>query len=217
MRGDKDLQRDVMAELAWEPRVDAAEIGVSVESGIVILNGTVKSFPEKWAAESAAQRVKGAKAVTDEIAVKLSGDSERDDTDIARAAVNALEWNSAVPRNQVKVLVEKGWITLEGTVEFHYQRTEAEIAVRYLLGVRGVTNQITVKPSVSATIVKGQIETALERAAEIDAKKIVVETHGNQVVLRGNVKTWAERDQAEHAAWAAPGVASVQNRIEISY
>lgn len=217
MRGDKDLQRDVMAELAWEPRVDAAEIGVSVESGIVILNGTVKSFPEKWAAERAAQRVKGAKAVTDEIAVKLSGDSERDDTDIARAAVNALEWNSAVPRNQVKVLVEKGWVTLEGTVEFHYQRTEAEIAVRYLLGVRGVTNQITVKPSVSATIVKGQIETALERAAEIDAKKIVVETHGNQVVLRGNVKTWAERDQAEHAAWAAPGVASVQNRIEISY
>jgi osmotically-inducible protein OsmY len=217
MRGDIELQRDVIAELAWEPRVDAAEIGVSVESGIVILNGTVKSFPEKWAAESAAQRVKGAKAVTDEIAVKLSGDTERSDTDIARAAVNALEWNSAVPRNQVKVLVEKGWITLEGTVEFHYQRTEAEIAVRYLLGVRGVTNQIAVKPSVSATIVKGQIETALERAAEIDAKKIVVETHGNQVVLRGNVKTWAERDQAEHAAWAAPGVASVQNRIEISY
>lgn len=217
MRGDKELQRDVMAELAWEPRVNATEIGVSVESGVVILNGTVKNYPEKWAAENAAERVKGVKAVTDEITVKLPGDSERNDTDIARAAVNALEWNSAIPRNRVKVLVEKGWITLEGGVEFNFQRSEAETAVRYLLGVIGVTNRITVKPSISAAVVKDQIETALERAAEIDAMKIVVETHGNQVVLRGSVRTWAERDQAEHAAWAAPGVANVQNRIEVSY
>lgn len=217
MRGDIELQRDVIEELAWEPRVDAAEIGVSVESGIVILNGSVRTYAEKWAAESAAKRVKGVKAVTDEIAVKLTGDSERNDADIARAAVNALEWNSVVPRNRVKVVVEKGWITLEGTVEFQYQRTDAEMAVRNLMGVRGLTNQINVKPAVSISAVKGQIEKALERAAEMDAKKIVVEIHGNQVVLRGNVKTWSERDQAEHAAWAAPGVANVQNRIEISY
>jgi len=216
MRGDRELQSDVIGELAWEPRVDAAEIGVSVESGIVILNGTVKSFPEKWAAESAAQRVKGVKAVTDEIVVTLPGSNERSDTDIAREAVNALALNSVVPRNRIKVLVAKGWITLEGTVDFHYQRTEAEMAVRNLIGVRGVTSQINVKPAVSIADVKSQIEKALERAAEMDAKKIVVEIHGNQVVLRGTAKTWAERDQAERAAWAAPGVANVQDRIEIS-
>jgi osmotically-inducible protein OsmY len=216
MRGDMEIQRDVMEELAWEPRVDAAEIGVSVESGIVILNGTVRSYLEKWAAESAAQRVKGVRAVTDEIAVKLPGDSERNDADIARATINALEWNSAVPCDRIKVLVEKGWITLEGTVGFHHQKTEAETAVRALVGVRGVTSQINVKPAVSISDVKGQIEKALKRAAEVDAKKIIVETHGNQVVLRGNVKSWVEREEAEHAAWAAPGVANVQNMIEIS-
>jgi len=217
MSGDVELQRDVMGELAWDPRIDAAEIGVSVESAIVILNGTVRSFPEKWAAEAAAQRVKGVKAVTDEINVKLPGSSERNDSDIARAAVNALEWNASVPRNHVKVLVEKGWITLEGTLEFHYQRAEAEAAVRNLIGVKGVYDQIVIQPTVSAANVKAQIEKALERAAEMDAEKIRVETHGNQVVLRGNVKSLAERQQAEHAAWAAPGVANVQNRIEISW
>lgn len=217
MRGDRKLQRDVMEELAWDPRVDAAEIGVSVESGVIILNGTVMSFPEKWAAERAAQRVKGVKAVRDEIVVKLASDSEHSDADIAVAAVNALEWNASVPRNTVKVLVEKGWITLEGTVEFHYQKTEAENAVRNLVGVTGVSNQINIKPAVSAANVKDQIERALQRAAQMNAKKIVVETHGNQIVLRGSVKSWTEREEAEHAAWAAPGVKNVQNRIEVSW
>jgi osmotically-inducible protein OsmY len=177
----------------------------------------VKSYPEKWAAEEVVQRVKSVKVVTDEIIVKLPGDSERSDTDIAIAAVNALNWNASVPPNRVKVLVDKGWVVLAGTVEFHYQKLEAEMAVRNLLGVRGVSNQIEIKPAVSAENVKSQIEKALERAVETDAKKIVVETHGNQVVLRGNVKSWMEREEAENAAWAAPGVASVQNRIAISY
>jgi osmotically-inducible protein OsmY len=217
MKTDMGLQSDVLAALAWEPRVDAAGIGVSVESGVVVLNGRVRSFPEKWAAESATQRVKGVKAVTDEIVVTLPGDSERSDADIAIAAVNALDWNASVPPNRIQILVEKAWITLEGSVEYHYQKTEAERAVRDLRGVRGVTNRISIKPSVSVENVKSQIEKALERAAEMDAQKIVVETHGDRVVLRGNVKSWAEREQAEHAAWSAPGVADVRNRITVCH
>lgn len=216
MAGDITLQRDVMGELAWEPRVDAAEIGVSVEGGIVILNGTVKSFPEKWAAESAAQRVKGVKAVTDELTVKLPGNSERSDADIARAAVSALEWHTLVPHDDIQVLVEKGWVTLDGLVEFHFQRAEAEMALRNLIGVRGVSNQIRVKPPISSIDVKHQIEMALERVAEMDAKNISVETHGNQIVLRGCVRSRAEREQAEQTAWSAPGVATVLNRIAVS-
>lgn len=216
MSADVELQRKVMDALAWEPKVDAAEIGVSVASGIVSLNGAVRSFPEKWAAERAAQRVKGVKAVTDEIVVRLPGSIQSTDADIAGAALNALKWSATVPDDRIKVLVADGWITLEGTVEFHYQRTEAESAVRNLIGVKGVSNQITVKPEVSAANVKTKIEEAIERAAELDAKKIVVETHGNQVVLRGKVKSWTEKEEAEYAAWAAPGVANVQNRIEVS-
>jgi osmotically-inducible protein OsmY len=217
MRTDKELQQHVMDELTWEPSLDAAQIGVSVDSGVVMLSGTVRSYSEKWAAERGAERVKGVRAVTDEIAVKLPGDTERSDSDIAGAAVNSLELNALVPRNRVKVVVEKGWIRLEGSVEFRYQRTEAEMAVRNLVGVKRVFNAINVKPLVSPAIVKGQIERALERAAEMDAKEIIVETHGNQVVLRVSVKSWREREQAEHAAWGAPGVTNVQNRIEVCW
>ena len=217
MKTDLELQNDVMASLVWEPRIDAAAIGVSVESGVVILNGRVRSFPEKWAAESVAQRVKGVRAVTDEIVVALPGDCERSDADIAIAAINALDWNASVPRKQIQILVDKAWITLEGTVEYHYQKIEAARAMHNLLGVRGVSNRITIKPHISTEGVKIKIERALERAAEMDAEKIVVESHGDQVVLRGNVKSWAERDQAEQAAWSAPGVADVRNRIVVSY
>jgi osmotically-inducible protein OsmY len=217
MRTDKELQQHVMDELTWEPSLDAAQIGVSVDSGVVMLSGTVRSYSEKWAAERGAERVKGVRAVTDEIAVILPGDTERSDSDIAGAAANSLELNALVTRNRVKVVVEKGWIRLEGSVEFRYQRTEAEMAVRNLVGVKGVFNAINVKPLVSPAIVKGQIERALERAAEMDAKEIIVETHGNQVVLRGSVKSWREREQAEHAAWGARGVTNVQNRIEVCW
>jgi len=217
MRTDTELQRGVMEALAWEPSIDAAGIGVSVESGIVMLGGMVKSLPQKWTAVRVAQHVSGVKAVTDEITVKLPGDFERGDADIARAAVNALDWNVSVPRNRVKVVVERGHITLEGEVRFHYEKVAAERAVRNLIGVTGVSNVISVKPpKVSAGDVKDRIEQALERAAEVDAGKISVEAANGKVTLRGTVKSWTERDEAEWAAWAAPGVSGVENHIRIT-
>jgi osmotically-inducible protein OsmY len=217
MKTDTELQHAVMEELAWEPSVDAAEIGVSAESGIVMLSGIVKSLPQKWAAEKAAQRVSGVKAVTDEIAVKLPGDSELGDTEIARAAVNALDWNASLPRGRVTLIVSHGWITLEGTVQFHYERVAAEYAVRGLTGVKGVTNLISVKPQqISPGNIKHRIEQAFERAADLDAQTISVEAKGGKVILRGTVNSWAEREQAEVTAWAAPGVSHVDNEILVT-
>jgi len=215
MRIDKELQQQVMDELAWEPSIDAAEIGASVDSGVVMLSGTVRSLPEKWAAERAAERVKGVRAVADEIVVKLPGTFQRDDADIARAALNTLEWNASVPHGRLQVLVEKGWITLDGTVDRYFQKSEAETVVRKLLGVKGVVNRIAVKPIILPADVKNQIAKALERTAVVDAKRISVEVRGTTVVLSGAVKSWVERDGAERAAWAAPGVANVENMIEI--
>jgi osmotically-inducible protein OsmY len=216
MKIDKELQKHVMDELTWEPSVNAAQIGVSVDAGVVMLGGTVGSYPEKWAAERAAERVKGVKAVTDEIVVRLPGDFQRGDSEVARAAVNALDWNASVPQGRIQVLVQNGWITLDGTVEFHFQKAEAERAVRSLLGVKGVVNRVSLKPLISPVDVKSQIVRALERAAEVDAKKISVETRDSKVILRGAVKSWVERDEAERAAWAAPGVSDVENKIEIA-
>jgi osmotically-inducible protein OsmY len=216
MKSDLQLQRDITDELAWEPSVDAAAIGVTVDSGVVTLTGTVKSLPEKWAAERAAQRVGGVKAVSDEIAVALPGDVTHTDTDIARTAASSLEWNDSIPTNRVKVLVKDGFVTLSGKVEYCYQKLEAERAVRNLMGVKGVHNEIEVMPLVWASDVKGKIEKALERAAEVDAQRISVETQNQRVILRGNVRTWMEREEAERAAWSAPGVAEVQNDIRIA-
>jgi len=216
MKTDTELQKDVMDELTWEPSVDAAGIGVSVDSGIAVLNGTVRSLPQKWTAERIAQRVAGVKAVTDELLVKLPGDSERSDTDIARAAVNALDWNDSVPRNRVKVVVEHGRVTLQGEVQFQYERIAAEHAVRRLVGVKGVSNLISVKPPrVSPLDVKKKIEQALERAAALNARKIFVQAAEGKVILSGHVKSWPERDRAEWAAWAAPGVSKVENNIVV--
>jgi osmotically-inducible protein OsmY len=199
----------------YEPSVHAAEIGVAAKDGIVTLTGRVQSYWEKLAAERAASRVSGVKAVVNELEIRVPSFSERTDEDIARAALNALDWSISVPSDRIKVKVSKGWITLEGNVEWQYQKAAAEKAVRFLIGVKGVSNLIEVKPQVSTTVVKSAIEAALKRSAEVDANRITVETHGDKVTLRGCVRSRFEREEAERAAWAAPGVRSVDNRITI--
>jgi osmotically-inducible protein OsmY len=216
MKGDKELQKQVMDELSWEPSVNAAEIGVASDSGVVMLSGTVQSYSEKWAAERAAERVKGVKAVTDEIQVRILGDFQRTDADIARAATNNLEWHASVPHDRIKVLVENGWVTLDGTVEYHFQKAEAQRVVRNLLGVKGVINRIDLKPVISPVDIKNKIVQALQRTAAVDAKHISVESSDTKVILRGAVKSWVEREGAEQVAWAAPGVSEVENNIEIA-
>ena len=213
MKTDKELQNDVMNELDWEPRVDPAEIGVAVKDGIVTLSGHVDTYPEKWAAEQAAGRVSGVKAVVEEIDVKLPGIYERTDQDIARAAANVLDWNSYVPRDRVKVQVQGGWVTLSGEVDWRYQREAAGDAVRSLMGVKGLANDISVKPAVSPVEVKTKIEAALERSAMIDASGIKVTAKGSKVTLKGTVRSWTERNEAGRVAWSAPGVTEVANEI----
>jgi osmotically-inducible protein OsmY len=213
---DTQLQRDVLDELKWEPSVDAADIGVSVKEGIVTLTGHVSSYAEKYAAERAAKRVYGVKAVANELDVKLPGSSRRTDEDIAAAAVGALRSNLAVPADKIKVTVSSGWVTLEGVVEWQYQKMAAESAVRYLPGVVGLSNQITVKPRVSPGELKSKIEDALKRSAEMDARRITVEVEGSKVILRGTVRSWAEKEEAAREAWAAPGVTSVENLIVVA-
>ena len=212
---DLELKKSVEAELNWEPSINAAEIGVAVKDGVVTLTGRVESYWEKVAAEGAAGRVARVRAVANELEIRLPSSSERTDEDIARAAVNALDWFVSVPSDRIKVKVSKGWVTLEGTVDWQYQKSAAERAVRDLIGVKGVTNVVEVKPRVSATEVKSAIEAALKRSAEVDARRITVETDGDKVILRGTVRSVAERHEAERAAWRAPGVRTVENQVTI--
>ena len=217
MKTDSQLQQDVMAELKWEPAVHAAQIGVEVKDGVVTLAGEVGSFGEKWNAERAAQRVNGVQALTVELTVKLSEFGKRTDADIARSAETTLGWTNSLPANAVKVLVEGGWLTLSGDVEWQYQRRDAFDSVRYITGVTGVSNQIGNKPSLSATVVKSDIEAAIKRRAAADAKTISVDVKGADVTLTGTVHSWAERELATRSAWSSLGVKNVVDKMTLVF
>jgi osmotically-inducible protein OsmY len=217
MKTDNQVQQDVTAELKWEPAVHAARIGVEVKDGVVTLSGQVDSYAEKLHAERAAQRVSGVKALATDLKVHLTGISKRTDADIAGAVENVLEWTTSPPAGAVKVKVEKGWVTLTGTVDWWYQRETAKDSVRYLLGVVGVSNEIAIKPTVSATAVKSDIEAALKRTAVADAKKIKVDVHGSDITLSGSVHNWAERESVTTSAWGTPGVRNVTDNMTLAY
>jgi osmotically-inducible protein OsmY len=214
MKADMEIRRDVEAELAWEPSIDAAKIGVAVTKGVVTLTGEVASYAEKYKAQRAAERVAGVIGVVNEIKVDLP--HELTDTEIATEAAEALRSHTLVPEDKVKIVVVNGWITLKGEVPNDYQRRAAEQAVRFLPGVRGVSNLIKVVPTVEPRNIKEEIEKAFQRQAALDAQNISVEVSGGEVTLRGTVHSWIERHEAEKAAWAAPGVRSVKNYITVN-
>src|SRR5258708_12594427 len=212
-RTDVQIQQDVLAELKWEPRPTPNEVGVIVKDGIVTLTGWVDSYTKRWAAEDAAHRVKGVKAVANDIEVRLSTEDEKTDEDIAKAVVGALEWDAFIPIDKLDVTVSKGWVTLKGEVEWQYQKQDAERVVRRIQGVKGVSNLIVVKPKATPDDLKKRIEDALVRSAELDAQRITVEVDGTKVILKGTVRSWAEREEAERQAWAPPGVPEGENPI----
>lgn len=216
MRSDSDIRRDVEDELRWDPDIDPIDIAVSVNNGVVTLAGFVRSYMQKYQAEADAKRVAGVLAVVNDLEVRLPNVDEQPDPDIARDAVERIKSELPYAWDKIRVLVRNGWITLEGEAEWNYQREHAEEAVRRVRGVRGITNNIEVKPRVAPVEIKRKIEEALRRAAEVDASRITVETNGGEVILRGTVRSWAEREQAERAAWWAPGVSKVDNRIIVS-
>jgi osmotically-inducible protein OsmY len=215
MRSDLEIQADVVAELRWEPGLRDDDIAVAVRDGVVTLAGYVDSYADRWRAERAAARVRGVRAVANDLEVKLPRGLERTDPELARAVLNALEWNTLVPHDRIKVTVDRGWVTLEGDVDYYYQAEEAERAVRTLTGVKGVTNLITVLAHPTPEDVKRRVREALERSAELDADRITVEVDDHKVILKGTVRSYAELKDAERAARNAPGVTQVENRLTV--
>lgn len=214
---DAEIKTYVLSELKYEPNVKATDIGVTVKDGVVTLNGFVPNYWEKWGAVTAAKRVSGVRAIADDIEVRLSISGTHSDSDIATAAAKRIELSTSLPVEAIKIKVSEGWITLEGTLEWWYQKNLAETAVKYLAGVKGIENLISIKPKVTSSGIGTAIASAFQRSALLESNKIEVEVSGNQVILSGEVQTHAERDEAERASWAAPGVSSVDNQITVAW
>jgi osmotically-inducible protein OsmY len=216
MKSDSEIERDVREELQWDPDLNAEDIAVSVKDGVVTLAGFTRSYTDRFEAEAAAKRVAGVHAVANDIEVRLPAIDQRPDPDIARDAVAALKSQLPISHDKIKVVVKDGWITLEGAAEWQYQKTTAENAVRKVKGVKGVTNVIQLKPAVQPADIQRKIQNAFKRSAEIDANRITVEAKGSEVILKGTVRSWMEREEAERVAWSAPGVTHVEDRIVVS-
>jgi osmotically-inducible protein OsmY len=216
MKSDREIEQDVRDELQWDPDLDAGDIAMSAKNGVVTLAGFVKSYTDKYEAEAAAKRVAGVVGVANDLEVRLPSVDERPDPDIARDAVAAIKSQLPISSEHIKVVVKNGWVTLEGQVEWQYQRSTAENAVRRIKGVKGVSNLIQLKPRAEPSEIKRKIEEAFRRNAEVDANRITVEAHGGEVILKGTVRSWIEREEAERAAWSAPGVTKVEDRIIVS-
>jgi osmotically-inducible protein OsmY len=216
MKTDAQLHQDIMQALDWEPSLNPIHIDVAIRDGVVTLTGFVTSLTEKWTTEHVVKSVSGVKAVADDLEVRLPTENERTDSDVARAAVTALEWNTSVPHDRITVTVRNGWVTLDGSVDWPYQKTAAEEAVRPLMGVKGVTNTLVVQPKVEATDISAKIAEAFKRNAALEAQKIWVEATGSKIILRGNLHSWIERAEAERIAASAPGVAEVENHISVT-
>lgn len=215
MKSDKKIQEDVMAELQWEATLNATEIGVAVQHGVVTLSGNVNNYMKKRHAELAAKRVKDVKAVALDINVDLWPEDNSSDTEIAKAIIDAFSWNTLVPDDKIKIKVDHGWVTLEGEVEWQYQKTAAYNAINFLRGIKGISNLIVVKPVINKALMKEEIKRALERNADIKAGEVEIVTIGHRIILKGKVGSWYEKDIIERTAWASPGVTNVVDEIEI--
>jgi osmotically-inducible protein OsmY len=216
MKSDSDIERDVKEELRWDPDLDAIDIGVSVSKGVVSLTGFVKSYLDKYEAEVAAKRVAGVVGVANDLEVRIPSVDQRPDPDIARDAVAAMKAQLPFSSEHIKAVVKNGWVTLEGQVEWQYQKSTAENAVRAIKGVKGVINTIHLKPQAEPSEIKNKILEAFKRNAEVDANRMEVEAHGGEVILKGKVRSWIEREEAERIAWSAPGVTKVEDRIVVA-
>jgi osmotically-inducible protein OsmY len=216
MKSDNEIERDVRDELKWDPDLNSDDIAISVKNGVVTLAGFVPSYSDKFEAEAAAKRVAGVLAVANDLEVRLPAIDQRPDPDIARDAVAALKTQLPISYDRIKIIVKNGWVYLEGSAEWQYQKTTAEIAVRKVKGVKGVTNSIELKPQLQPSELQRKIMEAFKRNAEVDANRITVEAKGSEVILKGTVRSWIEREEAERVAWSAPGVTKVEDRIVVS-